>query len=365
MKKLRVGIIGVGNCASSFVQGLSFYRDARSNEPPPGLMNVAIGDYHVSDIEVAAAFDVAPTKVGRDVAEAIFAPPNNTYRFAEVPDRRDRRARRDTGRPRKIPARGNRGVGCTRGRRGRRPGALGDRRRRLLSAGRIAKRATEWYTERALEAGCAFVNCMPVFIASRPEWRKRFEERGLPVIGDDIKSQVGATIVHRVLTNLFRERGRPPRSHVSAEFRRQHRFSKHAGARAARIEENLEDAIRDEPARRAAYGGEHPCRPERPRSLAHGSQMGLYPFGGHHIRRRAAQCGAQARSLGLPELRRHRYRCGALCQAGARPRSRRRAHRAFQLLHEVAARAVHRCGGAGTDAALHRERDCSEERADQ
>src|SRR5919107_667792 len=206
-RKLRVGIVGVGNCASSFVQGLSYYRDAKTNEPVPGLMNIELGGYHVGDIEIASAFDVSAAKVGRDVAEAISAPPNNTHRFATVP---------------------HTGVVV---RRGKTLDGLGKYLRDKIEESDCAEadvtsvlqesrtdvvvsylpvgsqQATEWYAERALEAGCAFVNCIPVFIASNPTWRKRFEERGLPIIGDDIKSQVGATIVHRVLANLFRERG--------------------------------------------------------------------------------------------------------------------------------------------------------------
>jgi myo-inositol-1-phosphate synthase len=189
------------------VQGLTYYRDAAANEPVPGLMNVELGGYHVRDIELSAAFDVNASKVGRDLADAILAPPNNTHQFATV-----------------APT----GVMVERG-------ATFDGIGRYLSAeitesdlpvadvaGVLersrtdvvvsylpvgSQRATEWYAEQALKAGCAFVNCIPVFIASNPEWRKRFEARGLPIIGDDIKSQVGATIVHRVLANLFRERG--------------------------------------------------------------------------------------------------------------------------------------------------------------
>jgi myo-inositol-1-phosphate synthase len=206
-RRLRVGIVGVGNCASSFVQGLTYYRDARANEPVPGLMNVALGGYHVGDIEVSAAFDVNAAKVGRDVADAIHAPPNNTQRFAGVPPtgtfvrrgrtldglgRYLREAIEESGEPEADVA-----------------DVLGTSRTDVvvsyLPVG--AQAATEYYAERALEAGCAFVNCIPVFIASNPDWRKRFEARRLPLIGDDIKSQVGATIVHRLLANLFRERG--------------------------------------------------------------------------------------------------------------------------------------------------------------
>ncbi|MBM1171729.1 inositol-3-phosphate synthase [Microvirga arabica] len=206
-RKVRVGIVGVGNCASSFVQGLSYYKDAKGNEPVPGLMNVDIGGYHISDVEVSAAFDINASKVGRDISEAIFAEPNNTQRFAAVAES---------------------GIIVHRG---RTLDGLGKYLREEIAESEQdeadvteilrqsktdvlvsylpvgSQKATEWYAERALDAGCAFVNCVPVFIASNPEWRKRFEERGLPIVGDDIKSQVGATIVHRVLANLFRERG--------------------------------------------------------------------------------------------------------------------------------------------------------------
>ena len=206
-EKIRVGLVGVGNCASSFVQGLSFYRDAHANEPVPGLMNVEVGGYHVGDIEIASAFDVSAAKVGRDVAKAIYAKPNNTHRFAKIPP---------TG---VIVQRGRTLDGLGRYLResieeSDAPEAdVGDVLERTRTNVLVSylpvgsQRATEWYAERALQAGCAFVNCIPVFIASNPEWRLRFKQRGLPLIGDDIKSQVGATIVHRVLANLFRERG--------------------------------------------------------------------------------------------------------------------------------------------------------------
>ncbi len=206
-KKLRVGLVGVGNCASSFVQGLTYYRDAKANEPVPGLMNVELGGYHVGDIEIASAFDVSAAKVGRDVSQAIFAAPNNTHRFAEVPD---------TG---IVVRRGPTldGLGkYLRDEVAESPEPEADvadvlaRSRTDVVVSYLpvgSQKATEFYAERALEAGCAFVNCIPVFIASDPVWRRRFEERGLPIIGDDIKSQVGATIVHRMLANLFRERG--------------------------------------------------------------------------------------------------------------------------------------------------------------
>lgn len=206
-KKVRLAIVGVGNCASSLVQGLEYYRNAPEDEQVPGLMHVTLGGYHIGDVEIVAAFDVAEGKVGRDVAEAIQAPPNNTIRFAEVPK---------TG---VTVERGPTldGLGKYLGQivtESERPVAdVAD----ILRATRAdvvvsylpvgSEQATEWYAGQALEAGCALVNCIPSFIASRDVWRRRFEEKRLPIIGDDIKSQVGATIVHRVLTNLFRERG--------------------------------------------------------------------------------------------------------------------------------------------------------------
>ncbi len=205
--KVRVGIVGVGNCASSFVQGLSYYRDAKGNEPVPGLMNVELGGYHIGDIEIASAFDVNALKVGRDISEAVFAEPNNTQRFASVP-----KSGIVVNRGRTLDGLGK----YLRDEIDESPEDEADVTEILRQSGTDvlvsylpvgSQKATEWYAERALEAGCAFVNCIPVFIASNPEWRRRFEERGLPIVGDDIKSQVGATIVHRMLANLFRERG--------------------------------------------------------------------------------------------------------------------------------------------------------------
>lgn len=206
-KKVRVGIVGVGNCASSLVQGLSYYRHAKSNEPIPGLMHADLGGYHVDDIEIVCAFDVAKSKVGRDVAEAIYAPPNNTFRFADAATTGARVERGPT----------LDGIGkYLRDEIEEAPEPVANVSEILRDSGADvlvsylpvgSEEATRFYAECALEAGCAFVNCIPVFIASHPEWRRRFEQRGLPLVGDDIKSQVGATIVHRLLANLFRERG--------------------------------------------------------------------------------------------------------------------------------------------------------------
>jgi myo-inositol-1-phosphate synthase len=204
---VRVAIIGVGNCASSLVQGVHYYREAPADAFIPGLMHARLAGYHVRDIEFSAAFDIDARKVGRDLAEAIFETPNNTVRFATVP-------------PLGVPVqRGmtHDGLGTYLAQMIQKaPGSTADiagilRETRtdvvvnFLPVG--SEMATKWYVEQVLDAGCAFVNCIPVFIAREAYWRRRFEDRGLPIVGDDVKSQLGATIVHRVLTRLFMDRG--------------------------------------------------------------------------------------------------------------------------------------------------------------
>src|SRR6266851_2047468 len=205
--KIRVGIIGVGNCASALVQGVEFYRHASEHDLVPGLMHVDLGGYHVRDIEFSAAFDIGANKVGRDLGEAIFAEPNNTIRFAEVPKlgvkvhrgmTHDGLGKYEKRIVKKSPGSTDDIVGILKKTRS-------DVVVSYLPVG--SEMATKWYVEQILDASCAFINCVPVFIASQPYWQKRFEQRKLPIIGDDIKSQVGATIAHRVLTNLFRDRG--------------------------------------------------------------------------------------------------------------------------------------------------------------
>jgi myo-inositol-1-phosphate synthase len=204
---IRVAIVGVGNCASALIQGLKYYESSSTNDIPPGVMSAEIGGYKIDDIEISAAFDVSADKVGVNLSDAIFARPNNTLRFAEV---------------------ANTGVTVLRGHTldgvgkylkenitlsPQQPENISEVLRRTgteivvsyLPVG--SQKASEYYANAALEAGCAYINCIPVFLASDAGWRKRFEDRGLPIIGDDIKSQVGATIVHRTLVNLFRERG--------------------------------------------------------------------------------------------------------------------------------------------------------------
>lgn len=206
-EKVRVAIIGVGNCASSLVQGVNFYKDAQDDEQVPGLMHVNLGGYHVRDIEFTAAFDVVDTKVGKDLSQAIYAHPNNTIKFTEVPflDVQVARGMTHDGIGKYLTEIVNKAPGPTADIVGILKETKTDVVINYLPVG--SEMATKWYVEQVLEAGCAFVNGIPVFIASQDYWAKRFRERGLPIIGDDIKSQVGATILHRVLTSLFVDRG--------------------------------------------------------------------------------------------------------------------------------------------------------------
>lgn len=206
-EKVRVAVIGVGNCASSFIQGVHYYRDAKDDEFVPGLMHVNLGGYHISDIEFTAAFDVDKTKVGKDLSVAIDGGLNNTVKFAEVPKMGVKVSRGMThdGLGKYLSQVIEKAPGPTDDVVGILKETKTDVVVNYLPVG--SEMATKWYVEQVLEAGCAFVNCIPVFIAREEYWRTRFEEHGLPVIGDDIKSQVGATIVHRVLAHLMRERG--------------------------------------------------------------------------------------------------------------------------------------------------------------
>ena len=205
--KVRVAIAGVGNCSSSLIQGVRYYRDAKPEDRIPGLMHVDLGGYHVRDVEFVAAFDVDDDKVGKDLSQAIFAGQNNTYKFSDVPE-----------------------LGVT-VQRGPTLDGLGKYLRQVITESEAqpvdvaqvlrdakadvlinylpvgSEAGARFYAEQALAAGAGFVNCIPVFIAKNPEWRQRFKAAGLPIIGDDIKSQVGATITHRVLTRLFEDRG--------------------------------------------------------------------------------------------------------------------------------------------------------------
>ena len=207
MGKVKVAIIGVGNCASSLVQGLYKYVETPENETVSGVMHNRIGDYRIEDIEVVAAFDIDENKVGRDLSEAIFTQPNNTIKFADVPSTgvKVERGMTHDGIGRYVShlvKKSNHSTSDI-------TGILRDREVDVvinyLPVG--SEQATKWYVEQILNARCAMVNCIPVFLAREEYWRNRFEERGVPIIGDDIKSQLGATITHRVLTRLFEDRG--------------------------------------------------------------------------------------------------------------------------------------------------------------
>jgi myo-inositol-1-phosphate synthase len=206
-RTVRVAIVGVGNCASSFVQGVRYYRDASPDDFVPGLMHVDLGGYHVRDIEFVAAFDVDREKVGKDLSEAMWAGPNNTVKFCEVPHIgvRVERGMTHDGIGKYVSDVVTKAPGETSDVAGILNETGADVLVNYLPVG--SEEATKWYVEQALSAGCAFVNCIPVFIAREHYWQGRFEQKGLPIIGDDIKSQVGATIVHRALARLFRERG--------------------------------------------------------------------------------------------------------------------------------------------------------------
>ena len=206
-KKVRVAIIGVGNCANSLIQGVHYYQNAADDEEIPGLMHATVGGYHIRDIEFSAAFDVVTTKVGKDLSEAMWAYPNDTIKFADVPflNVPVHRGMTHDGIGKYLSLKVEKADGPT------------DDIIKILKETNTdvvvsylpvgSEMATKWYVEQALEAGCGFVNCIPVFIASSPYWSKRFKDANLPIIGDDIKSQLGATITHRVLTNLFKDRG--------------------------------------------------------------------------------------------------------------------------------------------------------------
>jgi myo-inositol-1-phosphate synthase len=204
---INVAIIGVGNCASSLVQGIEFYKDAESSENIPGLMHPVLGGYHIRDIKFTAAFDIDINKVGTDISEAILAPPNNTYKFADVPLTGVEVSRGMThdGIGKYLVDIVKKAPGPT----ADIVGILKDTNTQVvinyLPVG--SEEATKWYVEQVLAAGCAFINCIPVFIANEEYWTERFTEAGLPIIGDDIKSQVGATILHRTLARLFQDRG--------------------------------------------------------------------------------------------------------------------------------------------------------------
>ena len=206
-EKVRVAIVGIGNCAAALVQGVEYYRNAALDEEIPGLMHATVGGYHISDIEFSAAFDVVASKVGKDLSEAIWAEPNNTIKFADVPylGVPVHRGMTYDGLGKYLLQKVEKAEGPTDDMISILKETQTDVIVNFLPVG--SEMATKWYVEQALDAGCGFVNGIPVFIATSEYWSKRFEDAGLPIIGDDVKSQIGATITHRVLTNIFKDRG--------------------------------------------------------------------------------------------------------------------------------------------------------------
>ena len=319
-------------------------------------MHVDLGGYHVRDIEFTAAFDIDRTKVGKDLGEAIWAGQNNTIKFAKV--------------PRKLGVPVHRGM--THDGLGKylkekivkAPGETADIVKILkdthtdvvvsyLPVG--SEQATKWYVEQVLEAGCGFVNCIPVFIAREDYWDKRFKKAGLPIVGDDIKSQVGATIVHRTLARLFAERGvkmqRTSQLNVGGNMDFYNMLERERLESKKISKTNAVTSIMDH----ELPPGRRPRRPLGLRALADRPQVGAHPRRGPGVRRRAAERRAEARGVGLAELGRHRDRRGALLQAGAQPRRRRPARRAVVLPDEVAAQPAPRRAGARGDGEVHRQ----------
>ena len=311
-KKVRVAIIGVGNCASSLVQGVEYYKDAADGTKIPGIMHTTLGGYHIGDVEFSAAIDIDADKVGKDLSEAIFSGQNNTYKFANVPKSGIKVARGMT----------HDGLGkylsqvITKA-----PGPTDDIVKLLkdtktdvvvsyLPVG--SEEATKWYVEQILQAGCAFVNCIPVFIAREKYWQGRFEDAGLPVIGDDIKSQVGATITHRVLTRLFEDRG------VRLDRTYQLNFGGNTDFMNMLERERLEskkisktNAVTSQ-ARCAIEAQQRSRRPQRLCAVADRSQVVLHPHGRHDLWRCAAESGTETGSVGQPQFGGRGHRRGAL-----------------------------------------------------
>ncbi len=209
MDKIRVAIIGVGNCASSLIQGAQYYKNAKETDFIPGVMHINLGGYHIRDIEFVAAFDIDKNKVGKDLSEAVFTRPNNTAKFSEVPhlNVKVQRGMTHDGLGKYLSEIIQKAPGATANIVGILKETKADVVINYLPVG--SEEATKWYAEQVLEAGCAFINCIPVFIASEKYWQARFAAKKLPIIGDDIKSQVGATILHRTLVNLYLDRGMP------------------------------------------------------------------------------------------------------------------------------------------------------------
>ena len=353
---VRVAIVGVGNCASALVQGVQFYRTAPDDGFIPGLMRPRLGPYHVRDIEFSAAFDIDARKVGADLSEAIATAPNNTVAFAEVPrlDVPVHRGMTHDGLGHYLSQVITKAPGSTADIAGILRETRTDVVVNFLPVG--SEMATKWYVEQVLDAGCGFVNCIPVFIAREEYWRRRFEERGLPIVGDDVKSQVGATIVHRVLARLFMDRGvrldRTSQLNVggNTDF-----YNMLERTRLESKKVSKTDAVRSQLSPRDARRG-HPHRPQRLRALAGRPQVGAHPARGARLRRAAHQHRAQAGGVGLAQLRGSGHRRHPLLQDRDGSRAQGRPPRPLRLPHEVAPRAVVGRRGAHAPRAVHLRR---------
>ena len=355
-KKVRVAIIGVGNCASSLVQGVQFYKDAAGRCHRPGHHALSLGGYHIRDIEFTLGIDINVTKVGKDLSEAIFAEPNNTYKFCDVPQLNVPVVRGMT----------HDGLGkYLSGMIKKAPGPTADIVKLLketktdvvvnfLPVG--SEMATKWYVEQVIEAGCAFVNGIPVFIASSEYWAKRFRDAKLPILGDDIKSQVGATILHRALATLFVDRG------VRIDRTYQLNFGGNTDFLNMLERERLESkkiSKTNAVTSMIPYdlgSRQRPCGPIGPCAVAHRPQVVLHPHGRHHLRRCAAQHGGQARSVGQPQLCRRDDRCHPLRQDRAGPQTERTDRRALLLFLQDPSQAIPRRYLPRESGSLHQRR---------
>ena len=346
MGSIRVAVVGVGNCASSLVQGVHYYRDADPSKTVPGLMHVKFGDYHVSDVEFVAAFDVDDKKVGKDLAEAINASENNTIKIADVPTTGITVQRGHTldglGKyyRQTIDESGAEPVDVVAALRDAKVDVLVS----YLPVG--SENADKFYAQCAIDAGVAFVNALPVFIASDPEWAAKFEEAGVPVIGDDIKSQVGATITHRVMAKLFEDRGvqldRTYQLNVGGnmDFKNmleRERLESKKISKTQSVTSNLTGALAGKTDDRNVHIG-----PSDYVAVARRPQVGLRAPRGSRLRRRAAEPRVQARGLGLPELGRHHHRRHPRGEDRQGPRHRWRPALGVVLPDEVPAGAAPR-----------------------
>ena len=351
--KVRVAIVGVGNCANSLIQGVTYYKDADPAEEVPGLMHVDLGGYHVRDIEFVAAFDIDSEKVGKDLSEAIWSGQNDTIKFADVPELgvEVHRGMTHDGLGKYLKEKITKAPGPTDDVVGILKDTKADVLVCYLPVG--SEQATKWYVEQALAAGVGFVNCLPVFIAREDYWNRRFTEAGLPIIGDDIKSQVGATIVHRQLARLFHDRGvrleRTSQLNVGGNMDFYNMLERE---RLASKKESKTNAVTSIMGHELADENVH-VGPSDYVALAHRSQVGAHPARGPVVRRRAVDRRAEARGLGLAQLGRDRDRRGADHQAGAQQRDRRPARRAVELPDEVATYPAARRRGARADRGVH------------